>query len=136
LKIIILYFRVLEQKKVEYQASLERTKELEKLSLLEQKKTREDKQRQTRLITLKVFAISFVIYFHILFIRKHNDENNNMKIILKSMNVVHQHQIIDLHQQDNEQILVHHHFHLHPMLMMYLVYSFFLRTIAIDSFFM
>lgn len=38
---------------MERQASMERTKELEKLSLLEQKKTREDKQRQTRLIALK-----------------------------------------------------------------------------------
>ncbi|CAF1560514.1 unnamed protein product, partial [Rotaria sordida] len=45
--------RVLEQKKIEYQASIERTKELEKLTLLEQKKTREDKQRQTRLTVLK-----------------------------------------------------------------------------------
>ncbi|CAF1273302.1 unnamed protein product [Rotaria sp. Silwood1] len=45
--------RVLEQKKVEYQASIERTKDLEKLSLLEQKKNREDKQRQTRLTALK-----------------------------------------------------------------------------------
>ncbi|UJR14558.1 hypothetical protein I4U23_001554 [Adineta vaga] len=45
--------RVLEQKKIEHHASLERTKELEKLALLEQKKTREDKVRQTRLITLK-----------------------------------------------------------------------------------
>jgi len=65
LKIFIVYSRVLEQKKVEYQASLERTKELEKLSLLEQKKTREDKQRQTRLTTLKVFILSFLIDFYI-----------------------------------------------------------------------
>ncbi len=56
---IISYCRVLEQKKVEYHASIERTKELEKLSLLEQKKTREDKQRQTRLTALKVTFSSF-----------------------------------------------------------------------------
>lgn len=48
---------MLEQKKVEYHASIERTKELEKLSLLEQKKTREDKQRQARLIALKVILL-------------------------------------------------------------------------------
>ncbi|CAF0942879.1 unnamed protein product [Adineta steineri] len=45
--------RVLEQKKVEHYASMERTKELEKLSLLEQKRARDDKQRQARLTTLK-----------------------------------------------------------------------------------
>ncbi|CAF0743508.1 unnamed protein product [Adineta ricciae] len=45
--------RVLEQKKIEHQASVERNKELEKLALLEQKKNREDKLRQTRLTTLK-----------------------------------------------------------------------------------
>ncbi|CAF1535181.1 unnamed protein product, partial [Rotaria sordida] len=50
---IYYYNRVLEQKKIEYQASIERTKELEKLTLLEQKRTREDKQRQTRLTVLK-----------------------------------------------------------------------------------
>jgi len=33
---------------------MERTKELEKLALLEQKKAREDKHRQTRLTALKV----------------------------------------------------------------------------------
>lgn len=47
-------FRVLEQKKIEHQASVERTKELEKLALLEQKRNRQDRQRQTRLTTLKV----------------------------------------------------------------------------------
>lgn len=46
--------RVLEQKKIEHQASLDRNKELEKLALLEQKRNREDKIRQTRLITAKV----------------------------------------------------------------------------------
>jgi hypothetical protein len=54
-KSLFLYCRVLEQKKIEHQASIERTKELEKLALLEQKKTRDDKQRQTRLTTIKVF---------------------------------------------------------------------------------
>ena len=33
---------------------MERTKDLEKLALLEQKKAREDKHRQTRLIAIKV----------------------------------------------------------------------------------
>ncbi|CAF3402984.1 unnamed protein product [Rotaria socialis] len=45
--------RVLEQKKIEHQASMERAKELEKLSILEQKKNREDKHRQTRLTAIK-----------------------------------------------------------------------------------
>jgi len=54
-KSLFLYCRVLEQKKIEHQASIERTKELEKLALLEQKKTRDDKQRHTRLTTIKVF---------------------------------------------------------------------------------
>jgi hypothetical protein len=121
---MIFYFRVLEQKKVEYHASIERTKELEKLSLLEQKKTREDKQRQTRLTAIKVTFSSFSYSTLICLIRiLNNDENNSMKIILKSMNVVHQHRIIDQHQHDNELILAHHHFHLHHILMKYLFTS-------------
>ena len=39
---------------------MERTKELEKLSLLEQKKNREDKQRQTRITTLKVLIFIYI----------------------------------------------------------------------------
>lgn len=50
----VFHCRVLEQKKIEHHASMERTKELEKLSLLEQKKSKEDKQRQARLLGLKV----------------------------------------------------------------------------------
>jgi hypothetical protein len=57
----------LEQKKIEHQASMERTKELEKLSLLEQKKTREDKQRQTRLTAVKVrFSIYFLLHYYLI----------------------------------------------------------------------
>lgn len=49
--------------------SIERTKELEKLTLLEQKKTREDKQRQARLKAIKVlFIISLVYIFYKIFI--------------------------------------------------------------------
>ena len=59
------FFRVLEQKKIEYHASVERNKELEKLSLLEQKKTREDKQRQTRIAALKVRFSLFLYSVHI-----------------------------------------------------------------------
>jgi len=44
---------------------MERTKELEKLALLEQKKAREDKHRQTRLTALKVtFLLNASILFY------------------------------------------------------------------------
>ncbi|CAF1152176.1 unnamed protein product [Didymodactylos carnosus] len=45
--------RVLEQKKLEHQASAERTRELEKFTLLEQKRNREEKARNARLVTIK-----------------------------------------------------------------------------------
>ena len=79
----ICFSRVLEQKKVEYQASIERTKELEKLSLLEQKKTREDKQRQARLTGLKVI---FFLFLHILRLNSLGSSTTSKTTVRKSSN--------------------------------------------------